>query len=147
MDSGCESLRVERFGQEDVYIEVNALLFGFSIVLCGQQNDGDGAQRALGAYLPAHLQSVHHRHQNIRDYEVRKDIFAQLETAFSVMGADASEVLFEEAFNELANLDIIIDDGNQRFVGVVLIGGCWHFVRGPVGQDGEQERKRCALPV
>ena len=51
------------------------------------------------------------------------------------------------AFDELADLDIVVDDGNQGFVGVFLKGGDRRFVLGSVGQDGQQERKGCALLV
>ena len=63
------------------------------------------------------------------------------------MGTDAPKVLLEEAFDELADLDIVIDDGNQGLVGVVLKGGGRRFVLCSVGQDGQQERKGCALLV
>ena len=63
------------------------------------------------------------------------------------MGTDAPEVLSEEAFDELADLDIVIDNGHQGFVGVVLEGGGRRFILGSVGQNGQQERKGCALLV
>ena len=91
----------------------------FFEILCSKHDDRDMRSGGIGFELLCKLQTIHHRHHNIADYQVGHLLLSHFQSFFTVGSLQDKEVVLQQCALILSYVVVVVDNQYRRFISLL----------------------------